>query len=686
MDISRSGGALLCGRVGLCAVVVCLPWASSVRADRDIAADLYLDKLRGMWMGQVLGNYAGKGAFDDGGTSRKREGAVTRGGWDYDIGWDSFLGSDPWVGDDDTSLEYLYMHTLTGNPAPSDVELGQTWADHVITECFCIANRQAGWLIAEGAVPPEGGSLRRNMNWYAIDSQIATEAIGAASPGLRQRGADLVGQFGAITNDGYAVHAARYYGAMYAAAAFETDVEACIDRGLAVVPQTSRTHQVVQDVIDWYTADAADQTLDWRATHGLLYDKYGCYAESSHYRYRNWIESTVNCGLTTLALLYGQGEFVPTVEIAVLGGYDADCNPATAAGLLGLLVGYSGLPAELTGGASDNYHVGSGLDDVPLDSTITEIAQGWQAVAEQQILLAGGTITGSGADRTYRLPDDDPVTPPPERPDPSGPGGLVGRVIDAGGSVTVSASVETHLPLNDRKNLEAIIDGITDVSYNGHLPYWTYDGGNTQPPGGDFYQLNFSEEATFVALTFHEGDIGWNGINANPRLVEPMGGYFLNLTVEVGDGQTFTEVGNLQLSEPLDPHTYFQEIRLAFEPATGTAIRIRGDAGGTCEFTSIVELTAAGFLGAPIPGDANADLVVDIQDLTALAGNWNERGWVNWVDGEFTGNGVIDIEDLTALAGNWTFPPAGQAVPEPHSVALLTIVAAAQVGRKARRR
>ncbi len=89
--------------------MVVLGWAALAIADRQISADVYLDKLQGMWLGEIAGNYAGRGTFDNGGNLISREGPVRRGGWDYDIGWDSFLQATQWVGDDDTNLEYLYM-------------------------------------------------------------------------------------------------------------------------------------------------------------------------------------------------------------------------------------------------------------------------------------------------------------------------------------------------------------------------------------------------------------------------------------------------------------------------------------------------------------------------------------------------------------------------------------------------
>ncbi|MCK4275238.1 MAG: hypothetical protein KAX78_01910, partial [Phycisphaerae bacterium] len=81
----RSGAHILPGvgrSVGfwVVSVVLVMVCVSTAPGQRDINADVYLDRLRGMWFGQIMGNYAGRGYFDDNGTQRKREGAVKRGG------------------------------------------------------------------------------------------------------------------------------------------------------------------------------------------------------------------------------------------------------------------------------------------------------------------------------------------------------------------------------------------------------------------------------------------------------------------------------------------------------------------------------------------------------------------------------------------------------------------------------
>ena len=60
-----------------------------------------------------------------------------------------------------------------------------------------------------------------------------------------------------------------------------------------------------------------------------------------------------------------------------------------------------------------------------------------------------------------------------------------------------------------------------------------------------------------------------------------------------------------------------------------------------------------GFLLAPaIPGDANLDGKVDINDLTVVLANYNQTG-MSWSQGEFTGDGTVDINDLTIVLAHY---------------------------------
>ncbi len=57
------------------------------------------------------------------------------------------------------------------------------------------------------------------------------------------------------------------------------------------------------------------------------------------------IDAKVNAAYVVTGLLYGNKDFTKTLEIATRCGQDADCNPSTAGGILGALLGYDHIPA-----------------------------------------------------------------------------------------------------------------------------------------------------------------------------------------------------------------------------------------------------------------------------------------------------------------------------------------------------
>ena len=53
-----------------------------------------------------------------------------------------------------------------------------------------------------------------------------------------------------------------------------------------------------------------------------------------------------------------------------------------------------------------------------------------------------------------------------------------------------------------------------------------------------------------------------------------------------------------------------------------------------------------------LPGDANLDGKVDINDLTIVLANYGQTG-MTWTQGEFTGDGTVDINDLTIVLAHY---------------------------------
>ena len=80
----------------------------------------------------------------------------------------------------------------------------------------------------------------------------------------------------------------------------------------------------------------------------------------------------------------------------------------------------------------------------------------------------------------------------------------------------------------------------------------------------------------------------------------------------------------------------------------------------------------------PVPGDANLDGRVDVNDLTVVLTNFGRSG-ATWATGDFVGDGKVDVNDLTIVLANFGRAGASSggnvsAVPEPLTLALLAAI------------
>lgn len=199
------------------------------------------------------------------------------------------------------------------------------------------ANQAARYNILNGIMPPESGHWLNNPHADDIDFQIEADFAGLMSPGMPNAASEISDKIGHIMNYGDGWYGGVYVAAMYSLAFVNDDVNFIVTEALKAIPEQSDYHKCITDVMGW-----CKENEDWKTTWQLLEDKWGndltCpNGINSPFN----IEAKLNSAYIVMGLLYGDGDFSKTLEISTRCGQDSDCNPASAGGILGTMIGYS---------------------------------------------------------------------------------------------------------------------------------------------------------------------------------------------------------------------------------------------------------------------------------------------------------------------------------------------------------
>jgi hypothetical protein len=167
------------------------------------------------------------------------------------------------------------------------------------------------------------------------------------TPGLHRSAADIAMRAGRVMNYGDGLYGGVFVAGMYTAAFLQADPVKVVQAGLASIPAKSPYALLIADLLRWYKQNPED----WRKTWQLLEDKWDRNDPCPEGALRPFnIDAKINGAYIALGLLYGKKDFGQTIEIATWAGQDSDCNPASAGGVLGVMLGYHAIPDEYKGG------------------------------------------------------------------------------------------------------------------------------------------------------------------------------------------------------------------------------------------------------------------------------------------------------------------------------------------------
>ena len=212
------------------------------------------------------------------------------------------------------------------------------------------ANQTARYNVLHGIAPPQSGHWLNNPCADDIDFQIEADFAGIMCPGMVNTAAEICDRVGHIMNYGDGWYGGVYVAAMYSLAFVSDDINCVVEEALKVIPAESKFAQCISDVIRWHKENPGDWKKTWFEVQRKWSEDIG--SPLGVFNAFN-IDAKINAAWVLMGLLYGDGDFTRTYEISTRCGDDADCNPATAGGILAAIKGYKNIPEFWKKGLAD---------------------------------------------------------------------------------------------------------------------------------------------------------------------------------------------------------------------------------------------------------------------------------------------------------------------------------------------
>ncbi len=370
----------------------------SLPTDIMISRTQNFDQLEGFWLGQCIANWTGLVTEMDkiGNIGEIKTGDFyTRNDWgkpDQPSIWGQGIPSDLfatidfvfvdengiWGSDDDTDIEYIYQHLLFTNKTSvlTPAQIRDGWLKHIIAEeenFLWVSNQKAFDLMKEGLLPPATGHPDNNPEYEMIDAQLTTEIFGLFSPArpdIALKISHLPIRTTAYDNSAWI---AEFYVVMHSLASVadkNSDIKDQIfwmaSEARKILPNDSYSAKMYDFVLSKY-----HEGLTWEQTRNEVYIRYqvhqldGYDITSKNLYCNGCFAAGINFAASLVSLFYGEGDIIETIKIGTLAGWDSDNPTATWGGLLGFMIGKSGLEETFGRKFSNQYNIHRTRHDFP---------------------------------------------------------------------------------------------------------------------------------------------------------------------------------------------------------------------------------------------------------------------------------------------------------------------------------
>lgn len=294
------------------------------------------NKIKGGWAGQTIGVvYGAPVEFKYQGSLIDDRMNIPWGEHYVKYWWDKKPGL---FDDIYTDLNFVKAFEEHGLNASSD-SIAHHWSNTAYH--LAHANQASRYNILNGIMPPASGFWKNNPHADDIDFQIEADFIGLMAPGMVNAATEIADRVGHVMNSGDGWYGGVFVSAMYSLAFVSNDPVYIVEQAVQTIPTGTKFHDCIADVIKWHK----QYPNDWKQTWFEVQKKWnldiGC-PKGAFLGFN--IDAKINSAYVAIGMLYGNGDFTKSVDIATRCGQDADCNPATVGGVLGVMLGYDKIP------------------------------------------------------------------------------------------------------------------------------------------------------------------------------------------------------------------------------------------------------------------------------------------------------------------------------------------------------
>ena len=241
--------------------------------------------------------------------------------------------------DDDTDYTILALHILeTCGLDYSTSDVAAEWLSHLAYHRTWTAERTVYRNLILG-VPATEAAFLLNPEREFIGARIRADAYGFAAAGRPELAAGLAYKDAVLSHTKNGVYSAMFMAACIAWAFVANNIETIVQGGLSEIPENCRLAQAIREVII-----LRSEIDDWEIAFEHLKSQLIAYHP---------VHAINNTVIMVLALLYAVGDFEKTICIAVMCGFDSDCNGANAGSVMGVLLGAHRLPEKWTAPLQD---------------------------------------------------------------------------------------------------------------------------------------------------------------------------------------------------------------------------------------------------------------------------------------------------------------------------------------------